>query len=309
MSKKNKYVLTIIPTYNRAKLLVESIESVLAQDFPYKKILIVDDGSQDGTANVCYQYVRKYPDNIAYHYKPNGGCGIARNYGLGSISEEIGYVCFLDDDDHLLPGKFRREVELLRDNPNADFTYASSVLYDEEAKSEKVLRVAAAGEPIRFAIDHFLTNEAKSGAILYAVRPVRNKRFREDLKYNEDSEFLQRIAIEYNGVYSPVPSCWVRWHSGCKSRKLVEINKAVLQSSIDIVEAYPLFYSTYKELIDQRIEKIRRDLFVELILQGQTKEAKGYTSGRLAKYFVPELSFYYRWKGRLRNLTKERILQ
>ncbi|MGB9627194.1 MAG: glycosyltransferase family 2 protein, partial [Thermodesulfobacteriota bacterium] len=250
MKRDKEYVLTIITTYNRARLLTESIESVLAQDYPYKKIIIVDDGSIDETANVCQNYVKKYPEQIIYHYKKNGGCASARNRGLSLVGEDVRYVCFLDDDDRFLPGKFRREVDLLKENPHANFSYADSVIHDEAGNSEKLVKAAAAGKPNRFAIEHFLTNEVKSGALLYNVEVVRGRRFREDLKYNEDSEFLQRVAIECTAVYSPEPSCWVRWHQGCKSRNLVEINKALLWSALNIIQTYPTFYQTYKGLID-----------------------------------------------------------
>lgn len=303
MRPRKDFVLTIIPTYNRAKLLSEAIESVLAQDYPYKRIVIVNDGSTDETESVCHKFVRNYPGTVLDRQKPNGGCAGARNDGLNSISEDIGYVCFLDDDDRLLPGKFSREVALLEKNPKADFSYADSVIRDEETQRDKLQKVSGASRHEDFAIEHFLTNEAKSAAILYRVDVVKVRRFREDLRYNEDSEFLQRIAIECEGVYSPEPSCWVRWHAGSKSRNLIEINKAILQSNLDIISSYPSFYHCYKILIDHRIKKIKNDLFIELLLVGRMNEARRYQTNRLKKYSIPQLRFYYRLKASFRTLV------
>jgi glycosyltransferase involved in cell wall biosynthesis len=246
--------------------------------------------------------VRGYPNHIAYHYKTNGGCASARNYGLNWMGEDIGYVCFLDDDDRLLPGKFSRQVKLLSEDSEADFSYADSIIHDEETKRDHLQKVAGAGRPEDFSLEHFLTNEAKSAAILYGVHAVKHRRFREDLRYNEDSEFLQRIAIECKGGYSSEPSCWVRWHAGSKSRNLIEINKAILQSSLDIINSYPSFYHAYKDLIDQRIRKIENDLCIELLLVGRTDEAKEYATNRLKKYFICQLSFYYRLKASFKTL-------
>jgi glycosyltransferase involved in cell wall biosynthesis len=296
------FVLTIIPTYNRVQLLQEAVESVLAQDHPYKRIIIVNDGSTDETESVCYRYVKEYPGAVLYQSKKNVGCAVARNHGLNLIDEDIGYVCFLDDDDRLLPGKFSREVELLKKNPEADFSYADSIIYEEETKSERLQKVAGACNPTNLAIEHFLTNEAKSAAILYRVNVVKQRRFREDLRYNEDSEFFQRIAIVCKGVYSSEPGCWVRWHAGCKSRNLIEINKAILQSSLDVINSYPSFYNADKDLIDERIKKIENDLFVELLLAGRTDNAKEYASNRMKKYFICQLGFYYRLKASFRTL-------
>jgi glycosyltransferase involved in cell wall biosynthesis len=278
---ERNWILTILPTYNRAQLLPGAIESVLEQDYHFKKLMVVIDGSVDETEHICRGYAKEYPETISYEVKGNGGCASARNWGLNFITEEIGYVCFLDDDDRFLPGKFKREVKLLKDNPGASFSYTDSIIYNEETCLETVRKVAGAGRPEHFALEHFLTNEAKSAAILYRADVVKHNRFREDLQYNEDSEFLQRIAIEYKGVYSKEPSCWVRNHGGSKSRNVIEIRKAVLHASVDIVRSYPEFYRAHKNVCDRQIKKYRTGLFVELGLRTRWEEARSYSSGFL----------------------------
>lgn len=287
--------LVIIPTYNRAGLLPEAIDSALAQDYPYTKLVVVDDGSSDHTQSVCAAFIQSHGSRVSYLYKENGGCASARNRGLELINDDIGYVCFLDSDDRLLRGKLSREVELLRTNPGADFTYADSILYDESTQREQLRKVAAAGRSEDFAIQHFLTNEAKSGALLYRASVCRGRRFHEDLRYNEDSEFLQRVAIEHRGVYSSGPSCWVRWHAGSKSRNSVEIQKAVLQVSLDILKSYPSFYSSFAKQADRRVKEIRGTLLRELVLQGRWSEAELYATSIPERFLVANrLSPYYR---------------
>ncbi len=292
-------VLIIIPTYNRAGMLHEAIESALAQDYPYKRLIIVDDGSTDNTKSICDKYTVKFPENINYIYKVNGGCASARNAGLDFIDGDIGYVCFLDSDDRFLPGKLIREVALLGQNPGADFVYGDSVIFDECTGREYRSRIAAAGRPDDFALMHFFTNEAKSSAILYRADTVRHRRFREDLLYNEDSEFLQRVAIECSGVYSPEPGCWVRWHRESKSRNFVEIHKAVLRASIDILESHPDFHRSHKWRADWRVRQIRNHLFRELVLNRRWVEAREFAPTPLKRYLVPCFSVYYRLLRRL----------
>jgi len=301
------FVLTIIPTYNRVQLLQEAVESVLAQNYPYKRIIIVNDGSTDETESVCYRYVKEYAGTVLYQSKNNGGCAGARNHGLNLIDEDIGYVCFLDDDDRLLPGKFSREVELLKKNPEADFSYADSIIYEEETKSERLQKVAGACNPTNLAIEHFLTNEAKSAAILYRVNVVKQRRFREDLRHNEDSEFFQRIAIECKGVYSALPGCWVRSHVGCKSRNILEIREAVLQASMDILRLYPAFYLSYKEKLDRQIDHNRYSLFVELMLKKRWDEARKYATSLTQNIsLICYLNVYYRFRRFVGRLIKKR---
>lgn len=307
MTCEKEFVLTIIPTYNRAPLLAETVESVLAQDYAYKKIIIVDDGSTDETESVCYKYAKENPRTVLYQRKENGGCASARNCGLSLIDEDIGYVCFLDDDDRLLPGKFSREVELLNKNPEADFSYGDSIIYEEETKSERLQKVAGACKPTHLAIEHFLTNEAKPAAILYRVHVVKQRRFREELKYNEDSEFFQRIVIEYKGVYSALPGCWVRSHVGCKSRNILGIREAVLRTSIDILRSYPAFYLSYKETLDRQIDHNRYSLFVELTLKKRWDEAREYATSLIQNSFlICHLNVYYRFRRFVGRLIEKR---
>jgi glycosyltransferase involved in cell wall biosynthesis len=304
MSIEQRFVLTILTTYDRQDMVSDSIESIIGQDYPYKQVLIVSDGSTDGTDDICKSYEHRYPHIIRFHrFSENRGCANVRNWGLGWITDhaEIGYVCFLDDDDRLLPGKFSRETTLLESHPDADFTYSDCILYNAESGRERLQKPAGAGRPDDFAIEHFLTNEAKASAILYRVRAVQDRRFRQDLRFNEDSDFLQRVAIERKGVYSCEPGCWVRSHAGSKSRNVAEIHKAVLQSSLDVVNSYPSFYRAYKSLIDRRIAKIRKDLVLALLLAARTTEAREWETDPWKKCLAPQLGFFYRLKRDMRN--------
>jgi glycosyltransferase involved in cell wall biosynthesis len=85
-------VSVIIPTYNRAGLVGRAIESALRQTYPYKQIIVVDDGSTDHTADVVKGYA-----GVEYIYRPNGGQAAARTTGLGAARGSI--IASLDSDD------------------------------------------------------------------------------------------------------------------------------------------------------------------------------------------------------------------
>jgi len=271
-----QHVLVILPTYNRAHLLPFAIESVLLQEYPYKKLVVVDDGSTDGTRDLCLRYVEDRPGIVAYVFKTNGGCASARNVGLESIDGRTRYVCFVDSDDRLLPGKLSREVALLSRHPEASFSYSDSVIFEEETGREEVWKAAAAAVPDRFPIEHFRTLEAKVSSILYRVEVFQSRQFREDLRYNEDSDFLQKIALECRGVYCDEPGSWVRSHPGSKSRNLLEINRAVFRSCHDILRDYPEFHRQHAAVVDERMEQLRQLLFQELMERGLYGEARTY---------------------------------
>jgi glycosyltransferase involved in cell wall biosynthesis len=122
----------IIPTYNRARYVLEAIDSVLAQNFAGVEIIVVDDGSDDGTGAV----LESCPDCVHYFYQPNQGPSSARNLGIEKAAGE--YLAFLDSDDLWLPGKIQHDLELFRRYPEADI-----VVVDADAWVEGQLRFAS----------------------------------------------------------------------------------------------------------------------------------------------------------------------
>ena len=281
--KRPAEVLVVIPTRNRELLLPEAVDSVLAQDYPEVRVVLVDDGSSDGTPAVCRRYAEADPGRILALRAEGAGCAAARNRGLERMGEGTAYVCFLDDDDRLLPGKIRREVELLEASPEAGFVYGDAILHHEETGRESRRPAAAANRPGDFPLEHFLTNEAKTSAILYRAGAVRGRRFREDLRHNEDSEFLQRVAMANRGVYCPEPGCWIRWHPGSKSRDLVAILRAVVRANESLLSDFPEFHQRHRPQVDRRMEELRRALFAELALAGRWEEAAEQAGGVLQR--------------------------
>lgn len=102
-------VSVIIPCYNSARYLAETIESVLAQTYPRIEIIVVDDGSSDTTARIA----QSYP--VTYFYQMNRGISAARNIGFFRSQGE--YVLFLDHDDRLLPKAVESGIRLLEEHP------------------------------------------------------------------------------------------------------------------------------------------------------------------------------------------------
>ncbi|MBP92713.1 MAG: hypothetical protein CMC55_01200 [Flavobacteriaceae bacterium] len=113
-------VSIIIPTYNRAHLLGETLDSVLAQTYPNWECLVVDDGSTDGTAELLNHYIAK-DSRFHYHKRPDshlaGGNG-ARNYGFELSSGD--YIQWFDSDDLMLPTKLELKLDAILEH-DVDF--------------------------------------------------------------------------------------------------------------------------------------------------------------------------------------------
>jgi len=117
-------VSTIIPVFNRGRMLREAVDSVLAQTWRPIEIVIVDDGSTDDTAEVMAELQSSRPGLIRLHRQENAGPGVAREAGLQLANGE--FIQFLDSDDLLLPDKFRLQVEGLRTDLDAGISYGKT---------------------------------------------------------------------------------------------------------------------------------------------------------------------------------------
>lgn len=111
-------VSVVIPTYNRARLIVEALESVFCQTFRDLEIIVVDDGSTDGTE----QALRGYQDRIRYVYQPNRGVNAARNRAIDMARGE--YIALLDNDDLWRDDKLALQVSLLDHFVDAGFVFS-----------------------------------------------------------------------------------------------------------------------------------------------------------------------------------------
>jgi glycosyltransferase involved in cell wall biosynthesis len=99
----------IIPAYNAEQSINRCLESVLNQTYPYFEALVIDDGSRDGTAQLCDEFGKK-DNRFKVIHKQNGGVSSARNIGLQTLTGD--YVCFLDSDDWIEPDYFEHFVKL-----------------------------------------------------------------------------------------------------------------------------------------------------------------------------------------------------
>jgi len=98
-------VSVIIPTYNRERFVSKAIDSILHQSFTDYEIIVIDDGSTDGTQNV----LKPYMNLIRYIYQDNRGVSAARNRGVQESRGEL--LAFLDSDDLWSPGKLRTQID------------------------------------------------------------------------------------------------------------------------------------------------------------------------------------------------------
>ena len=125
-------VSVIIPAYNSAKYIRESLNSVFAQTFTSYEVIVINDGSED--TEELERELQRYPEGLRYIKQDNQGAAVARNTGLRVAAGE--FVAFLDADDTWLPGFLEKQIELLK-RSNADLVYADAFLSGESPLAGK----------------------------------------------------------------------------------------------------------------------------------------------------------------------------
>lgn len=115
-------VSVVIPTYNRQRLLERALASVQAQTLPPAEVIVVDDGSSDGTAEWV---AAEHPRVILLRSDANQGPAAARNRGITAAREK--WLAFLDSDDEWRPEKLRRQMEALAREPEARICHGDEI--------------------------------------------------------------------------------------------------------------------------------------------------------------------------------------
>lgn len=199
MEKKVK-ISVIIPVFNVERYIRQCVESVLKQTYEQIEIILVDDGSLDGSSEIC-DYFAKVSDRIKVIHKKNGGAADARNAGLSIATGD--YITFLDGDDFWDDEKaIFRLVERLTIT-EADVLNYSYVKYYEDTSRKKPYFQNISSMPVEmvngiYGFDYI----TKNGLYIASAcnKMIKQSMFSEDLyfkkgNYSEDIEWCARLMI------------------------------------------------------------------------------------------------------------------
>ncbi|WP_189702643.1 glycosyltransferase family 2 protein [Subsaximicrobium wynnwilliamsii] len=189
-------VSIIIPTYNRAHLIGETLDSVLAQTYTNWECIVVDDGSTDGTEVLMKTYCDK-DSRFQYHHRPAGrlpGGNAARNYGFEFSKGE--YVKWFDSDDIMHPNFISKQYLILSEKPSLDFCACQWEYFDDVGQIKKVyINLKPQNESI---YSYFL-----EGHVFLTHAPLWRKSFLincelfdEKLKRGQETDFHFRILTK-----------------------------------------------------------------------------------------------------------------
>lgn len=184
-------VSVIIPTFNRASIIGETIQSAIDQTHRNVEILVIDDGSTDDTAEVVEKFARR-DSRVSYHRENKAGVGPARQSGFDRSHGP--YIQFLDSDDLLAPQKIALQVDALAADPSAGVAYGPTYRFRDDWRAEEPDRMT--GCQIGEILPAMLAGRAWNTMSALYRREICEQAGRwSDLTAEEDWEFDVRVAL------------------------------------------------------------------------------------------------------------------
>lgn len=195
-------VSVVVPAYNAAWCIERAVRSVLAQTYRDFELIVVDDGSTDGTADV----LSRLAGAVRVVAKPNGGLSSARNAGMAAARGR--YVAFLDADDWWEADKLARQVALMASGPDLAFCSTAARITDPAGNPLGKWPCGCAGQPVLDAIFGANGSIAGSGSAVMARADALAKagNFDESLRSLEDVDMWMRLAAvgDYACIAEPL---------------------------------------------------------------------------------------------------------
>ena len=278
-------ISVIIPTYNCAHYIAESIQTVLLQTQPASQILIVDDGSIDNTQTVVEQFDDR---RIQYIRNPHAGVSAARNKGLDLSNGE--FIAFLDADDLWRPEMLERQLRILGQRCEIVYSFTNFVRFDNESRERLAEQFSYYDElnslPLRFcdnrgsflieadafeSIVRFGEIPAYTQCMLFRTDLISDLRFNESLRICEDIEFVLRASLRgrAGGTFEVLAD--VRRHGSnvTKDTSLMALDKLAALLSIKQLPDTP----ARQAALNYRLIKGHIDAASSLINHGRLSEA------------------------------------
>lgn len=267
----------VIPVYNTEQYLLECLDSIASQTYANFEVIMVDDGSTDGSARICKEYTER-DSRFVYRYKENGGVSSARNVGIDMAVGE--WLLFVDSDDILMPDYLQTIMDC---EEKADITFFGMQLFDKEKELEKKL-------PTR----RFCTNRNDVETVIHSLRcgelgdlfgwtwdkvirrsgiVQHNIRFNEQVSFREDELFFLNYC-RYVKTLRVIDKVLYRYRIHDKGlTKAGMKTKDLLPSSVEMEES--IGYYSYTPLYEHILSKLTsyraKDLYASPIAESSRK--------------------------------------
>lgn len=228
-------VSVIVPIYNADKYLCRCIDSILDQSYKDFELLLVDDGSTDGSAAICDEYAGK-DSRIKVFHKQNGGVSSARNVGLNYAKGD--WISFIDSDDYV---NINFLLDFVNDETEIDELIVQGFFINKQNHSKSIVRysedIKSISESLDILCHHNLPGTIWNKLFKRRILNIYTIRFKENYKFKEDELFLleyichiHEVKFKYSTNYQYIEPNW--------NDKYILNDIDVLKECFSIVENY-----------------------------------------------------------------------
>jgi len=277
-------VSVIIPNYNNACFLPECLDSVLSQTYQNFEIIIIDDGSQDGSHEILINYQSLHPEKIRYYWHPerkNKGVSSTLNLAIEKSTGE--YIARIDSDDIWYPEKLQQQVPILDNHPEIDIVYSCSEFIDRSGKELPGLEgknITNSENPLASMLISFVTPQ---NTVVFR-RKVFDQvgLFDESLIYS-DWDLMVRIFSHYKAFFIDKPLAKYRIHDQTLSKGI--------DPQINLARIVAVFHSLEQKstevggkLLEPRNQALLNlQLAFHIFCEGKEEEAINYINQAFQK--------------------------
>ncbi|SFM42224.1 glycosyltransferase [Marinobacter zhejiangensis] len=228
-------VSVVIPSYNHKEFILKAIESVLNQTYKNVEIVVVDDGSTDGSVEM----LEEESGRLGFKFIAQSNRGVSRTLNRAIRELSTGeYICFLASDDYFAPTKVEKQLEALRKSDLTGFCYTQSVEFDSNTGAE--IRTFPKKTYSGNVLDSLIIRQPYAGGTIMVKRAVYDSvgGFDESLSI-EDWDFSIRCAAVTEFVCVHEPLFYYRSHS-TNSMKIMGRRKIFLAKAMILSKNYML---------------------------------------------------------------------
>lgn len=274
-------VSVIIPTYNRRRWVIEAIDSVLGQTMDDREVIVVDDGSTDGTDEALTRYKRR----IRTVHRPNGGPAAARNYGTMIALGE--WVCFLDSDDEWGPHTLESHVNAVAAHPRTCVHLVNARLQRRSTGMVDLFEHTGFAPHCREVIERPLSLQMRYGMAWTQCAMIRRRTFEHiggfDERFRvlfEDFDLFCRLGTQGPWSFDAYPHVRILR----RSDDIPSVSSNRFKDPLGVAQAMVLVFSKLAarsdltseehEQVLQKLVRCRRGWGVALLRNGAKREAR-----------------------------------
>ena len=230
----------VTAVYNVEPYLAEAIESILAQDIGFEEsveMILVDDGSTDGSGAICDEYQQKFPDNIKVIHKENGGAASARNTGISHCEGQ--YISFMDADDRLTSSTLS-DVYGFFSTCDANIPFVSVPIYFFEKRDfghRLNYKYECENSRIIDLAHEYSFVQMSASSAFFRHKILQDRSFDTTLKYAEDAKLIMDILLDYPR-YGIVPSGRYMYRTRNALDSALNVSKHCKEWYIDSLKYY-----------------------------------------------------------------------